>query len=142
MAERVLKTQRLAARITACQETPVTIFGAAEWAIPPCLESSLDRFEKVDDYKFYFRSACEWIKVAGAALYDSEEQWPVLKDGESFPPSGDLWKGKPAFCRERWALWKERLKWLVDTDDKDVTTGEKVMARNALETMGQVDGTK
>jgi len=46
----------------------------------------------------------------GEHIYRSRRDWLNWTPAEG----GALWDGKKGFCPERWALWKERFKWVAE----------------------------
>lgn len=81
-------------------------------------------------------AAAQWIFYAGRALFECKDQ---IEPGGSDPMKGGaLWSGRSGFFRERWDLWKKRFEWVQAVER--VTASTKEMAKQAVESMSEIEG--
>lgn len=124
-----------AARLTASRAADFSLY--AIWTMRDALETPAAQ-TKTKTLDGHVQAACAWIQHAGAFLYKCEESWD--KDPRKGDPAkgGLLWEGKSGFCRERWSLWRERMRELgVEKGLQDET---RQAAKRAAERMGQLEG--
>lgn len=110
-----------------------------------CLRTALEN-EAQDDaegtalqkYNVYVPAAASWIFGLGRALYTKDTDLTPSDRKQGNPgKGGELWKGKAAFCKERWALWKERLATISKIDG--VSKKTMSISRDAVEAMERAE---
>lgn len=82
--------------------------------------------------------AAPWLLIAGKTFFECEEEWEINSEDGHKAIGGKLWKGKPGFCKERWALWKERLGLIGDMDELADET--RKTAIEVLKRMTEIEG--
>ena len=109
----------------------------AIWSMRTALENDLqDDVEgsAAQKYNIYIPAAASWIFGMGRALYTKDTDLTPTDRKQGNPAKGgELWKGKAAFSKERWDLWKERL--AVVSKMEDVSNKTRYISKDALVAM-------
>lgn len=108
----------------------------AIWSIRDALEASAEQ-HSITALEIHVQAAIIWIRYAGKFIYSSERIWEQHRLRGDPAVGGPLWKGKSGFCKERWALWKDRLTEL--SEEQKISNEVRGMVREAAETMTQIE---
>jgi hypothetical protein len=108
----------------------------AIWALRVALEVKPDHrarayHEQGPGLDFSVPAAADWISLAGAKLFASNEDFGRAGQGRW------LWKGKGGFCKERWELWKSRFKEVSEFEQPSQNTRD--IAKRAAEDMEKIE---
>lgn len=88
----------------------------------------------------FIPAAAVWIIVMGRELWEKDEDLTPKSRNEGDPArGGKLWKGKSAFCKERWDLWATRFEALSKMEGLMAETRE--IAAEAFASMEKIKGT-
>lgn len=113
----------------------------AIWTMREALEN-----EQQDDvegtaaqkYNVYVPAAAAWVLGMGRTLYRKEKDLtPTDRRYGNPAKGGELWKGKPEFSKERWALWKERF--AVVSKMEEVSDKTRDISKDALQAMERAE---
>lgn len=104
----------------------------AIWAIRDALEVERKDYEPAHKPEraaklldAYVPAAAAWIIVMGRELWEKDEDLTPKNPNQEDPARGGaLWKGKSAFCKERWDLWATRFEALSGMEDLMTETRE------------------
>ena len=89
-------------------------------------------------YNVYVPAAAAWVLGFGRTLYRKEEDLtPTDRKYGNPAKGGALWKGKPEFSKERWALWKERFAVVSKMDE--VSDKTRNISKDALQAMERAE---
>lgn len=113
----------------------------AIWSMRSALENDLqddDEGSAAQKYNLYVPAAASWIFGMGHVLYTKDTDL-TPKDRRQGNPAkgGELWKGKAAFSKERWNLWKERL--AVVSKMEKVSDKTRYISKDSLEAMERAE---
>ena len=61
-----------------------------------------------EDLEALLTAAVGWVSIAGPQIYARDYEFPYGGNLGDRGRGGPLWNGKHGFCKERWALWKQR----------------------------------
>ena len=127
------------ARITEKGLQDLSIY--AIWSMRSALENEAQDDAEgpaVQKYNVYVPAAASWIFGMGRALYTKDTDLTPSDRKQGNPAKGgELWKGKAAFSKERWGLWKERLAAISKMDE--VSDKTKNISRDAIEAMERAE---
>jgi hypothetical protein len=72
------------------------------------LETPPEQLLPTEPLDAYIPAAAAWIEILGVEIYEWDEEFESGPLVGAPGMGGPLWKGKHAFCEERWTLWRER----------------------------------
>ncbi|OJJ35845.1 hypothetical protein ASPWEDRAFT_76201, partial [Aspergillus wentii DTO 134E9] len=103
----LINRDRFAALLMVTEEPAFNYSWFALIAFREALERPIKQLDTWNPREAAIPAAAAWIEILGVAIYDWEDDWSGRV--RSAPGrGGPLWKGKHGFCRERWALWRQR----------------------------------
>ena len=82
-------------------------------------------------------AAAQWIFIAGNLYFQSEDNYEQTPRGGDPARGGKLWTGKHGLCKERWAFWKERMRWMESNAELEDDT--RKIAADAVEKMTEIE---
>lgn len=88
----------------------------------------------------YIPAAAAWIEVLGVVIYEWDEEFKRGPLVGAPGRGGPLWKGKHAFCKKQWGLWRERFGEVARMEDvPGLGEQARTAAREAEQMMKEIE---
>ncbi|KAL2817611.1 hypothetical protein BJX63DRAFT_385522 [Aspergillus granulosus] len=138
---RWINMNRFAALLMATEES---VFASYSWfglvTLRQALETPIDEMDTTHSpLDAWVPAAAAWIEVLGVEIYDWDEEFPSGGNRGAPGRGGPLWKGKHGFCKERWALWRERFGILASGDEGPLPDSVRKVAGDTEVMMKEIE---
>lgn len=88
------------------------------WALRSALETPLPEVNsELDPPDAFIPAAAAWVTIAGAKLYQLDEEFEYGGVHGDPGVGGPLWNDGHGFCKERWRFWRRRFGELYSSSD-------------------------